>query len=222
MKYLKVWTDFADVLETLAEDEVGRLFLAMLRYAATGEEPPGFSGNERFIWPVAKRDIDTMERKTEILRENGAKGGYAKSKNKQNVANDSKEKQTLANCSLKEKKRNEMKGNENTSLLSDDAAAEIQLEQDRILSAAEAAGFARNDATRAKLIALYADHGLQKVLDGIESCVEHNAPNIAYLRAVLKGEPKKAKADVSAQKYTQRDYADEQQEAMLRMIKGAG
>ena len=45
MKYLKVWTDFAKVLSPLKDDEVGRLFLAMLNYAATGEEPSGFAGN---------------------------------------------------------------------------------------------------------------------------------------------------------------------------------
>lgn len=123
MKYLKVWTDFESVLAPLNDDEIGRLFLAMLRYAATGEEPSGFTGNEVFLWAVAKRDIDTMAEKSETLRQNGSKGGIARSKNKQALANDSKtnqteangsnENQTEANDSLKEKKRNEKKGNEN-------------------------------------------------------------------------------------------------------------
>lgn len=116
MKYLKVWTDFAYVLETLEEDEIGRLFLAMLHYAETGEEPPEFDGNERFVWPVARRDIDMASAKAEILRENGLK---PKSKRKQTEAIESKPKQTEANESQKEKKRKEIekKGNEKEKIV---------------------------------------------------------------------------------------------------------
>ena len=65
-------------------------------------------------------------------------------------------------------------------------------------------------------------HGLQKVLDGIGSCVDHGASNIAYLSAVLKGEPKKQPdgKKVNAQKYEQRDYDEEQEAALNRMLKG--
>lgn len=113
MKYLKVWTDFESVLEPLNDDEVGRLFLAMLRYAASGEEPSGFSGNERFLWAVAKRDIDTMAEKSETLRQNGSKGGRPKTRENQTEPTETKENQTEPDESLKEKKRNEKKGNEN-------------------------------------------------------------------------------------------------------------
>ena len=108
------------------------------------------------------------------------------------------------------------------SLINADDAHEIQVEQDLVLNAADNAGFARNDATRAQLIRMYADNGLQKMIDGIESCVMHGAPNLAYLKAVLKGEPRKAKAYVNAQKYTQRDYGSEQNEAMERMLRIGG
>ena len=43
---------------------------------------------------------------------------------------------------------------------------------------------------RADLIALYAEHGLQKVLDGLKSCSDHGAPNLAYLKACLNGSKK--------------------------------
>lgn len=106
------------------------------------------------------------------------------------------------------------------SLIGEDEAAEINAEHDKVLQAAENAGFARNDATRAKLIDLYSVHGLQKMVAAIESCVEHGVSNIAYLAAVLKGEPKKEKpkGNVPAQNYTQRDYSGEQDEAMQRML----
>ena len=95
-------------------------------------------------------------------------------------------------------------------LISDSDARGIQTEQNRILDAAEDAGFLRSNSVRAKLIRLYSEYGLEKMMEGIASCVQHSAPNLAYLEAVLKGAPKKAKARTQAQNYEQRDYSDEQ------------
>ena len=107
MKYLKVWTDFEAVMAPLNDDEIGRLFLLMLRYARDGEEPTDFEGNEVFIWPTAKRDIDMAAERNEICRQNGLRGGRPKSKENQTEPNETKENQTEA-----EKKRKETKGNE--------------------------------------------------------------------------------------------------------------
>ena len=96
------------------------------------------------------------------------------------------------------------------SFVDDDDAEKITDEQNKVLDAAEDAGFQRTNSVRAKLIDLFAVHGLEKMLSGIESCVKHGAPNLAYLEAVLKGEPKKRKAAVPAQEYEQRDYSGEQ------------
>ena len=57
MKYLKVFTDFVYSLELLGEAERGRLVTAMLKYAESGTEPE-LKGNEKFLWLVAKADID--------------------------------------------------------------------------------------------------------------------------------------------------------------------
>ena len=212
MKYLKVWTDFENILAPLADDEVGRLFLAMLRYAGTGEEPENFIGNESFLWAVAKRDIDMMAEKSEILRQNGSKGGRPKTKENQTKPNGSKENQTEASKSLKEKKRKEIEIKEikRNDFIDDDDAAKLIDEQNRVLDAAEDAGFMKSNTVRAKLIDLFAVHGLDKMLSGIESCAQHGAANLAYLEAVLKGEPKKRKTAVPAQEYEQRDYSGEQ------------
>ena len=229
MKYLKVWTDFEDVLQMLDPSEVGRLFLAMLHYAASGEEPDGLFGNERYVWPVAKRDIDHAADESRILRENGLKGGRPKTKqnqtepdeSKQNQMkpNETKENQSEPNESQKEKKGNEIKRNEmKSSFMDADDAQEIQKDHDRILDAAEDAGFKMSNDVRASLIALYADNGLTKLLDALKSCVDHGAPNLAYLKAVLKGESKKK--IVNAQKYDQRDYDEVENEAYQRMIRG--
>lgn len=79
MKYLKVWTNFREVLSNLADDEKGRLFEMMLDYAEEGQEPDSFPGNEKYIWPVAKRDIDQLAGFSHKQRENGEKGGRPKS-----------------------------------------------------------------------------------------------------------------------------------------------
>lgn len=227
MKYLKVWTDFEKVLTPLQEDEIGRLFLAMLHYAGTGEEPTDFAGNEEFLWQVAKRDIDMAAERAETLRANGMKGGRPKTKDNQEKPTETKVNQVLPvgyemkpDESRKEKKRNEMKGNEKeSSFIADDEAKQIQNDHNRVLDAAEDAGFRMSNDVRGSLIALYAQYGLQKMLDGFTSCVDHGASNLAYLRAVLKGEPRKEKPKVIAQDFQQRDYSgveDEQMEKLKR------
>ena len=139
----------------------------------------------------------------------------------------------IKNPRIRIRNRNTISDNRNRESREDDddqmilpeEAKKIQTEHDRVLDAAEDAGFKMSNDVRATLIALYADHGLQKVLDGLKSCVEHGAPNLAYLKAVLKGEPRKEKPSgkiVNAQKYDQRDYSSEQEEAMRRMLQLGG
>ena len=115
------------------------------------------------------------------------------------------------------------KGNNlHLGLLDDDEADRIQGDHDQILDAAEDAGFKMSNDVRARLIALYAEHGMNKMLAGFRACVEHGVPTLAYLKAVLQGEPKKpvqVKGAVPAQNYTQRDYSGEQEEALSRMLK---
>ena len=57
MKYLKVFTDFQEVMEPLDDGERGRLFGAMLAYAERGAVPE-LTGNERFVWALARQIID--------------------------------------------------------------------------------------------------------------------------------------------------------------------
>jgi len=77
MNYLKIWTDFAEVMEPLNDGERGRLFTAMLKYAETGELPH-LTGNERYIWPTAKQQIDRAREECDRLRKNGSRGGRPK------------------------------------------------------------------------------------------------------------------------------------------------
>ena len=100
------------------------------------------------------------------------------------------------------------------TFVDDDEAAKINDEQNRVLDAAEDAGFQRTNSVRAKLLDLFSVHGKDKMLAGIDSCVKHGATNLAYLEAVLKGEPKK----LPAQNYEQRSYSGYEEEALDRII----
>ena len=81
MTYLKVFTDFRELMEPLNAQEKGQLFEAMLAYAMDGAEVT-LEGNERFIWPVARRTIDreaaAYESKAEANRANGRRGAEAR------------------------------------------------------------------------------------------------------------------------------------------------
>lgn len=67
-------------IEPLNDAERGRLFTAMLEYSISGAAPE-LRGNERFVFPTMKeqidRDIAKYEAKCARNRENGAKGGQA-------------------------------------------------------------------------------------------------------------------------------------------------
>lgn len=57
-KYVTLWLSYIDCFKVYTPAEVGNLVLAMLNYQETGEVPE-FDGNERFLWPALKADIDS-------------------------------------------------------------------------------------------------------------------------------------------------------------------
>ena len=77
-EYVKLWVSYESYFEAFSDVEVGRLVRAMMKYRVSREEPK-FNGNERFIWPAIKRDIDeslqAQEANVAVNRENGKKGG---------------------------------------------------------------------------------------------------------------------------------------------------
>ena len=79
--YIKLFVDYLDAIEPLGDAERGRLFTALLQYAGTGEAPQ-LSGNERFIFPMMRaqidRDISAMDEKSEKRSECGKLGGRPK------------------------------------------------------------------------------------------------------------------------------------------------
>ena len=57
MTMLQVYTDFIEDIEPLSDEQVGRLFRAMLRYADDDEYDPQFTGEERISWATAKKTL---------------------------------------------------------------------------------------------------------------------------------------------------------------------
>ena len=72
--HLKVYFDFETKTKELEDPEKGRLLLAMLRYAKEGTEPD-MIGNERFLFPVFKAQIDDDIKAYDTKVSNGSKGG---------------------------------------------------------------------------------------------------------------------------------------------------
>ena len=81
LTYIKVFIDTLDLIEPLNNEERGRLFTALLEYARTGETLAA-EGNERFLFPVLKAQLDreavNYEKMCETSRANGRLGGRPK------------------------------------------------------------------------------------------------------------------------------------------------
>ena len=90
--YVKAYYDWIEQTAALEDDEKGRLFVAILEYARSGEIPDTL-GRESLLFPVFKAVVDRDAQKSGALAQNGAAGGRA------SKANASKRKQTQANVS---------------------------------------------------------------------------------------------------------------------------
>lgn len=82
-EYVKLWASYESYFEAFSDVEVGRLVRAMIHYHVSREEPK-FNGNERFIWPAIRRDIDESLQAQEAVSvarsEAGKQGGRPKAK----------------------------------------------------------------------------------------------------------------------------------------------
>ena len=71
---MKLLLKYEEYFKTFSDAEVGRLARAMISYKSSGAEPK-FSGNERFLWPVLKQDIDFSVAKQQELSQTRADCG---------------------------------------------------------------------------------------------------------------------------------------------------
>ena len=90
--YVCLYHSYLDAIQALGDAERGRLLTAMLEYSLSGATGH-LSGNERFIWPLVKaqidRDAEKYDKKCQINAENGSK---------RTQANATERKRTLPNA----------------------------------------------------------------------------------------------------------------------------
>lgn len=94
--YVKAYYDWIEQTAALDDAERGRLFVAVLEYARSGEIMP-LEGREAILFPVFKLVIDRDEQRSEVNRENGRRGGRPrknKSEKNRKKANETEQKAT--------------------------------------------------------------------------------------------------------------------------------
>ena len=107
--YVCLYRSYLESVAPFSEAERGRLLTAMLVYAVRGEEVR-LPGNERYLWPTIKSQIDrdaaAYRERCEKNRDNGKKGGRPekrsvfekpkeKEKEKENEKKNEKEKESI-------------------------------------------------------------------------------------------------------------------------------
>ena len=207
MDYIKVFTDFQEILNELSDEEAGRLFRGMLHYAETGEEI-AMDGNGRLAWVIAKRDIDVLAKKVDKQSNNGKKGGRPQNPTK---ANESQEKPTKPNESQEnptkatesqqkpqdktrqdmtrhDKTRQDMTGQDTTrhdllTLTEEDVADSIKRDS-MIEEAAQGVGLQLSEKAMLKARNLCEQYGTEEVIKAINASVD--VPKWSYVEGILR------------------------------------
>lgn len=77
-EYVPLWLSYRTYFEQYDPEQIGNIVLAMLDYKEHGIDP-NFEGDERFVWPAIRREIDmaseSQQKQSDTNRENGKKGG---------------------------------------------------------------------------------------------------------------------------------------------------
>jgi len=90
MIYIKLFLDYLYAIEPFVDAERGRLFTALMQYARTGEAPQ-LSGNERFLFPMMRAQIDRDEAAEKEISESRSEAGKKGAKARANKSNKSKQ-----------------------------------------------------------------------------------------------------------------------------------
>lgn len=105
--YIKLFFDYLDAVEPLGDAEKGRLFTSLLEYAKTGVAPQ-LSGNERFLFPMMKaqvdRDMASYEELSDHRSKAGKQGGRPRGQEKANAFDEKQTKAKKANAFSESKK----------------------------------------------------------------------------------------------------------------------
>ena len=184
MIYIKLFLDYLDAVEPLGDAERGRLFTALMQYARTGEAPQ-LSGNERFLFPMmrAQIDRDSAEYKDycEKQAENGKKGGRPKKpKNPPFSGKPTASQKSQDKDEDKEKDKDEDKdsGKDNTPARDPAVAAVMSAYHDKINPQL-------SERSRDELAGFVQAMGAEVCQRAIDTALDAKKANWPYVRAIL-------------------------------------
>ncbi len=206
MRYVQVYYDFIHSLTPLSDAERGRLFTAMLEYAGQGTVPD-LRGNERFVWPQLKSQIDRDNEKydeiSQMRSEAGKQGGLAKAgkrkQKKQVQANDTKCHQEEDEEEDNDKEKNNEEdavirarekcgGDQKPSLITDKEAYENAADLETVFAHARLIGIPDTYADRIKSDTLVSEYSADWLTEAIQRA--GNGPQSArswrYIEGILR------------------------------------
>ena len=194
LEYVPVFWDWIEVTGELNDQEKGRLIDAMVMYSRGGDWQDRIKGNERYLFPAFRQQIERARTMSEKRADAGATGGKQAqanaSKAKQIQANASKRKQTQANASKIAKKEEEKEKVVATTdsgggFLTEAEAQALSARLDEVYAEAERCGFTCTAREIDELTALASEHGAERVCDAIRIASDRGKPNLGYLRGIL-------------------------------------
>lgn len=94
IEYFCCYHSYLEAMEPLTDAEKGRLFTAMLVYSKTGEVPQ-LSGNERFIFPMMRGQIDRDNQRYDAKRKKQAENARMRWHDKDGMPSDANGCQTM-------------------------------------------------------------------------------------------------------------------------------
>lgn len=234
-EYVPIFFDWIQVTEELNAQEKGRLIDAIVLYAQGGDWQEQIKGNERYLFPAFRKQIDRANNISAKRSTAGTTGG------KQNQANRSKTKQTEANASKiakeeekEEEKEKEYKEDEDGYTAaaspvhrfgSDLSPSQIQssLENDRLIEdAAKDWGLPCNPGNMVKARDLAREYSIQWLIEAMKRAGNGKSQTWAYVEGILRSFKANGGVDspgtghrvvypekrVSAQNYQQRQYTE--------------
>lgn len=194
LEYVPVFWDWIEVTGELNDQEKGRLIDAMVMYSRGGDWQDRIKGNERYLFPAFRQQIERARAMSEKRADAGSTGGKQAqanaSKAKQIQANASKSKQTKANASKIAKKEEEEKKEVATTgcgggFLTEEDAQSLSARLDEVYAEAERCGFTCTAREIDELTALASEHGAERVCEAIRIASDRGKPNLGYLRGIL-------------------------------------
>lgn len=223
---MKVYFDFEVKAGEYSDEEKGRLLLAMLRYAKDGTEAD-LIGNERFVFPVFRAQIDEDIKAYDTKVANGSRGGRPVIRKEPEETENNREKPNETENNLNEPEESEIRKKE-------ERRKKIEERRD-ILFDRFWESYPRKEAKQTAKKAfekLNPDEGLlQKMLESVERFkgsaqwkedggrfIPHPATWINQRRWEDETTPSGVIRKIPAQQYGQRDYSGEQSDAMRRML----